>query len=488
MRKYIIVLLLVCLSASLSYAQTIICEKQGSTAAQLGEGNAAVSFVSTQSDWVIKPIKGDTEQPRSKTSDGKKYIYEFQMNVSKDHERTYILGRKGSAITDQCVVKSLRPGIRVTFNLEEQADTLNRIEAKLSSSTGVYPVEGKACVEITTSVKQLEVMTGWPKEETISANGAKIINIFVDVQQLNRMEAKRDSLSAVMKRLEDADDYENMEGVMNTINKLEDDYDALAELTIGGQGIKGVPIQLTDLSVKEKRRYAVISISETFESLLAHARDMYAEYPLHTDYNYYEAARIAYEKAINHNDCPHELREAIRAEQDTILSLRRKTFAIEKAAARVQKYEAEKGFESDEVFKYLGGQINVINMILKYHPEISQFVTIKQSLIERAQKHPQGKTLDGYESVTHQREKISGTISFKNEYMSIPFNKLRVYASTTKNIQDSKSRIICKVNDDGTYSAVKPEGMDPLYIYVTGEKNEAHFVPSGTTQMDIVIK
>ena len=61
--------------------------------------------------------------------------------------------------------------------------------------------------------------------------------------------------------------------------------------------------------------------------------------------------------------------------------------------------------------------------------------------------------------------------------MSIPFNKLRVYASTTKNIQDSKSRIICKVNDDGTYSAVKPEGMDPLYIYVTGEKNEAHFVP-----------
>lgn len=486
--KRLISLLSIMMTACGAYAQSIVCEKQGSTAVQLGEGKAAVSFVSSQSDWVIKSIKGDSEQPRSKSADGKKFVYEFRMDVSKDHERTYILGRKGSAITDQCVVKSLRPGIRVTFNLEEQADTLQRIEAQLGSSPGVYPVEGKACVEITTAVKGLTITTGWPMQESVSSNGARVINVIVDVNELKRLESSRDSLATVMKKLEDADDYENMEGVMKAINELEAKYNVRAEMTIGGKGIKGIPIQLADLGMKEKRRYAVVSITETFESLFTHAEELYAAFPNHAEFSYFEAAQLAYKAAFEHNDCPHDTRENIRTKRDTLLSIRNNIYLIEAVAAKSKKAETEKGFECDEVYKYLGSEMNYINRLLSYHPEMKAVKELKSQLVERIQSHPKGKFKSGEETIMHKRETLSGHVSFKSKYISIPFERMRVYATSSPKIADSKSRIIGKVNEDGTYSVVKPDGITPLYVYVTGEKDNAHFVAEGTTTLDIIIK
>ena len=94
----------------------------------------------------------------------------------------------------------------------------------------------------------------------------------------------------------------------------------------------------------------------------------------------------------------------------------------------------------------------------------------------------------GEETIMHKRETLSGHVSFKSKYISIPFERMRVYATSSPKIADSKSRIIGKVNEDGTYSVVKPDGITPLYVYVTGEKDNAHFVAEGTTTLDIIIK
>ena len=169
-------------------------------------------------------------------------------------------------------------------------------------------------------------------------------------------------------------------------------------------------------------------------------------------------------------------------------SIRRTTLLIEKAETAAKKAEAEKGFNSAEVYKYLSGELRFINRLLKYHPEITGLQSLRNNVIKRSQEHPEGKEKDGEETIVHQRETLSGKVSFKNEYAAIPFNRMKVYASTSPKIQDAKSSIIGKVNEDGTYSVVKPVGMSPLYIYVTGEKNDAHYVPTGTTTLDIVIK
>ena len=168
-------------------------------------------------------------------------------------------------------------------------------------------------------------------------------------------------------------------------------------------------------------------------------------------------------------------------------SLRRNTYLIEAAEAKAKEYENKKGFECDEVYKYLSGELRFANRILQSHPEITGIMNIKERVLARLRSHPKGQNVVET-TVTKQRETISGTISFKNEYMTIPFQNMRVFATTSSKIKDGQSRKIANVKTDGTYNAVKPDGMDPLYIYVTGEKDDAHYVPKGTTTMDIIVK
>ena len=244
-------------------------------------------------------------------------------------------------------------------------------------------------------------------------------------------------------------------------------------------------------SVESGRTYRMFvehpNLEKSFDEILAIAKDYYKEYPSHTESSYYDAARIAYDNAINHNDCPQNLRESLRVEHDTIAILRRNTYLIEAAEAKANQFEKEKGFDCDEVYRYLGGVIRFADRILTSHPEITGIQKIKDNTMARLHKHPKGHTIVET-TVTKQRETISGYISFKNEYMSIPYNKMRVYATSSPKIKNGQSRMIAYVNADGTYSAVKPDGFDPLYIYVTGEKDNAHHVPEGVTSMNILVK
>ena len=229
------------------------------------------------------------------------------------------------------------------------------------------------------------------------------------------------------------------------------------------------------------------NLEKSFEDLLEVAKDYYKNYTSHTESSYYDAAKIAYDKAIEHNDCPHNMRELIRAERDTMASLRRNTYLIEAADAKARQFEKEKGFDSDEVYKYLSGELRFANRILMSHPEITGINDIKEHVLARLQTHPKGQNIVET-TVTKQRETISGTISFKNEYMAIPFKNMRVFATSSPKIKGGQSHKIADVKADGSYSAVKPDGINPLYIYVTGEKDNAHYIPQGTTSMDIIVK
>lgn len=231
----------------------------------------------------------------------------------------------------------------------------------------------------------------------------------------------------------------------------------------------------------------VPNLSASYDELIGIAREYYANYATHTESSYYDAARLAYDKAIEHNDCPQDMRESIRVERDTMASLRRNTYLIEAAEAKAKQFEKEKGFNCDEVYKYLSGELRFANRILRSHPEITGINEIKEHVLSRLRTHPKGQNIVET-TVTKQRETISGSISFKNEYMAIPFQNMRVFATSTPNIKGGQSRKIANVKADGTYSAVKPDGIDPLYIYVTGEKDDAHYVPKGTTSMDIIVK
>ena len=168
--------------------------------------------------------------------------------------------------------------------------------------------------------------------------------------------------------------------------------------------------------------------------------------------------------------------------------LRRNTYLVEAAEKKAKEFEREKGFDSDDVFKYLGGEIGFIDRILKAHPEMAVFNSLRSDVAQKLSRHPKSKIKDGEEVIMRKRETISGTVSFKNEYMAIPFERMKIYATSSSEIKNGQSRMIGKVNADGTFNVVKPDGINPLYIYVSGEKDDAHYVSAGTTSIDIIVK
>lgn len=245
----------------------------------------------------------------------------------------------------------------------------------------------------------------------------------------------------------------------------------------------GNPIPIEGKSVY-RIELDVPTIATTFEELIDIAREYSRNYPEHTESSYYLAGVTAYDQAIGHNDCPQTERDAIYEERNRLAAIRKTSFFRERSDTLARKAEAEKGFESDETYKYLSGEYKFISKLVEEHPEVSGFGTIMEEVRQRLLKHPKASDIVRQE-VTMQRQQITGRVSFKNEYEAIPFNTLNVYASATSKIDPKNCRLIGHVRANGTFTIVVPDDMK--YIFVDGEKKNAHLVSPSDTTLDIII-
>ena len=487
MRIIKLTILVVCLAAFgvETSAQSIVCKKLSAKAeSNLGENTASVMFVSPKGDWVIKSLKEEKPLDSRRNPDGAGFVYESLVDVSTYKECTFILGRQGSAITDQCVSKGLRSGMRVIYSIDEEADTLSRIEAQRNNATGVYPDAGKGCVEITTTLNNLNVVTDWPKTEDKSVNGARVIKVVVDVERLGIMRGELDSLSQVMQQMEKDNDYLNMAPLAERLNSVQAQYDRYEEITLGGKGVKPLALSLADLAMKERRRYAVIAITESFEALLAHARALRAAIPQHVDNGHYDATRIAYDKALEHKDAPPADLETIRNERNEVAALRKMIWLMWRAGDMAAEAEKTQGLESEEVYKKLLAKYNIAGKLIKENPQIQGLQAVREETYERLKKHPMfyNKT----EVVeTHHRQVITGkVVAGDNFYMSVP--GLRVYSVRYpgKIKSGDAKQEIGRIKPDGTFSIALPEPTS--YIYIEGEKMSRH-IDSTTSDMGTLV-
>lgn len=291
-------------------AQTIECTKVG-TEPQAGiiGANAIVRFVSVDDRWVIKPVakKNVKDGEMKHTTVAGKHCYDFLVDVMNDRERTYIISKQGSPLSEQVVAKNLRRGTCVTYNIKEVADTLDRIELQENGSRGVYPKDGYACVEITTAIDGLVVGTAWSKEEKKTASGARAIEVIVNVSELKAVKAQIDSLAAIVADMEAKGDYINMEGALKLQEEKEKWYAEHTTIELGGEGIKALSLPLADVSQKERLRYAVVAMkmSECL-SLMDEAASLYK------NMKYGEAKRV-YASALQSKDVTPSLAQTIKA-------------------------------------------------------------------------------------------------------------------------------------------------------------------------------
>lgn len=466
---------------------------------QMGGLGRAV-FIATTADLMIKTSDEEYECSRA-VADGDKYRYTIDIDVSAGNKRVFIVTKAGTPLVGKSSQFMFNKDEICYFDISQPTTILGKAVETISSKSyflpGIHPTE--ALIEINSGIK-LEVNYSeflHATHKTALRNGTYIDSLIFDVPRLAALQHLADSLQGVYEKLSASATSEWTDKQWDNLEKLRLKAEKAAEIsgkaaivTIRGNGTNTLTINeelIRRLTPKDKLTYGILVGGNSFDDLLVTARKYYNEYPSHTESSYYDAAKIAYDAAINHNDCPYVTRDSLRAEYDVVADIRKKSYLIEIADKKAIDAERQYGFESKEVFRYLGAQVHFIDSIMHKYPEIKGFQMLKDEALSRLGKHPLSKVNNGTEDVTRSREILKGSVSFKHESMAIPFNEMSIYATKSPKIKGSNNVRIGWVKADGTFSVVKPDGFDPLYIYVSGEKGKAHFVPKGTTTIDIIV-
>ncbi|MBQ7511419.1 MAG: hypothetical protein IJU11_01590 [Prevotella sp.] len=497
-----------------STAVNVTEQKPAKSDASLGTTSVAV-FLSKNNNLVISTNDPNDRVGLAQRQANGQYQTEVTCDMSKGggSKRTYTVVIKNTSLQTR-VDKVMQAGKRFTFLVEEAEHMLTFWWPETKNVAYTGQAQGKSCVEFQApadlqnlTVKYSDNM-GARQLPTRSERGMAIVGLEIDCKTLKQTMTDKLRLEGEIAQLQQQFDQLH---ATNDANAGKEGYDIEAgekkeeELTarieelqgkvpniyiiLTGKSCNQVPLSEERIRQLQEATYKLtVGVNDAmahepgFEDLLSQAREYYRTYPSHGEYNFYDAARIAYNKTL---DCaPDDQKDAIRAELDTLLSIRRNIYLIDKAEEKAQGFEKEKGFTDPDVYKYLAGAVRFCDRILTYHPEITPIHTTKQRIMARVSQHPSSKT-QVTETVTRQRQAITGTVSFKNQYRAIPFAEMRVYATTTAKIANGKSHVIGKVNADGTFSVIKPDGKD--YIYVSGEKDNAHYI-GGTSHIDIIVK
>ena len=439
-------------------------------------GKASIVFVAKTDELVIEATNvNDHTPPTIKKNANGQFEYIFLIDVTKNNERKFSIQR--STYKTELTKKGLKPNVRLTWEVEGPAawENMEKFLKLVEQSTGkdVHLVQNEACIRFITEVEDLEITPDkhlkFKKEVSKSATGAKIVDIIIDTKTLGALKAKNGK------------DYQAI--LANTI-------------TIKGDGTNELHVptdQIENLVSAAMIPYAIepairtVFKEKTFDELLAIARKFYNERSGHTESSYYNAARIAYENALKHTDCPQGILSQLQAEQGKILDLRKFTFYKEHCDSLVSVYTQQEGYNSDNVYKYLGGAHQFAEKLANENPDIPGFVTLCDEALTRMQQHPNydGPKHDG--SSTQRPKKVSGHVSFAKEYLKRPFNTLSVYGTSfngkVKDVPEGKSKMVGQVKSDGSFSVVLPEGME--YIYIGGENKKTHRVYGNTLDIEI---
>lgn len=517
MKQRILLLLLpfLCLSVCAQEAVSVSeLTELAQTDVALGQKSVAVFLSKTNNLVITSSNTADVVSLARRQADGR-YAVEVACDVSEqgvNQRRTFSVLIKNTSLKSS-KAKTMKAGRRFYFEVT-QADHM--LDFWWPEKNGLYAIAGKSCVEfhVPIDVKGLKLRfpdgIGARQLDDRTENGLNILSLEIDAKQLEAyiadMEARQKAADAAELAYQKCKDEVNAnlgkKGFDLTAAEVKEqqlersmqeavDKVPVLSIVLYGDNTNQVALGLDKVKLLTQPKFKLnvgvndaLRHGDSFDGLLAKAREYYQNYPAHTESSYFDAARIAYDNAIGHDDCPQGQRDALREERNKMAAIRQKTYFVEKCDTMARQFEAQKGFECEEVYKYLGGQHKFLTELMQDYPELTGLRPIDAAVEARLNQHPKTK-VTVKETVTVKRQIVSGKVSFKNEYVARPFNTLKVYSSPTSKIDRTRSKLIGSVNADGTYSVILPD--DTLYIYVTGEK-EAHYVGSGTSKLDIVIK
>lgn len=463
-------------------------------------GLARAVFMSTTADLMIKTTDDEYECSKP-VVDGDSYKYTIDIDVSTGKTRVFVVTKAGTPLRGKSRQFIFNKNEVCYFEVGQPKTILGKASETINSKAyflpGNHPT--KALIEINSGIK-LDISYSeylHVQHRTALRNGTYIDSLIFEVPRLAALQQYADSLQHAFDRLSASSNSSWTEKQWQELEKLEAKKNKAAEIsagaaliTIQGNGTNMLTINeelVRRLTPKDKLTYGILVVETSFDDLLATAKRYLADYPKHVESSYYDAAKIAYDNAIQHNDCPQKVRDTLRMEYDLLAEIRKNSFYAETADKKAAEAE-RRGVGCEEILKYLGAEVKFIDRLLDSHPEIIGYHDRRREVLTKIESLPCSKVADGTETIQHNRETLSGTVRFKHEYMAVPFSEMKVYATTSKKIKGSQSRFVGFVNADGTFGIVKPDNFEPLYIYLSGEKGDAHYVPKGMTKINITVK
>ena len=162
-------------------------------------GKTSFVFESKIKDLVItSSINSDEQKPQAKSVGGN---YQYEFTVTADRKRTFTVTKYGTAYS-ATVTKLPLKNRRFYFTVDEIP---NPIMLENQSGRGdLYPVERKACIQITSPLNDLHVsyskkLGARLKKET-APSGATLIKLEIDMDSLNKY---RGSLNSIQNRYDE---------------------------------------------------------------------------------------------------------------------------------------------------------------------------------------------------------------------------------------------------------------------------------------------
>lgn len=385
----------------------------------------------------------------------------------------------------------------MTVLVEELADNDRRIEIQeLDVKSNLHPVEGEACVELLSQIKNLKVENKYCKiSKSVSSNGADVFNITIDIKQLQQIRHQLDSISEVLGKINDKglnvteEEAELLSRLPMQIEKMENQYEEMKNIVVYGTNIKMLEIPIDGLGAKQKINYSIVELTKaielSYEQLLATAEEYFMNYANQSQSSYFEAGASAYKAVLDHKDCPTELRDSFNIKRNKLLDIRKFTYFIEKADDKWKMLSEQKGFADEEVYKYLNGaRLQCKKMLAKY-PEMILYQPILETLEQKTSEHPQS-TYVKMEKEIKMHPVIEGTVT-KGRGWFMPVEGLRIYGAYKKdfNMRDIKDWMLPLDRvKNGKYTVVLKQPY--TYLYFEGEKS-ARPINGTISEMNVIL-
>lgn len=273
------------------------------------DGKASAVFISSMGDLVI--VSNRQNDVFTQKQNGQIYEYEVLIDVKggDNGDRTFKVMRKNSALTKEIKKIFKQANQRYYFKVEEVANpiVLNEQGGRGES----YFEEGKACVEFTTTLENLQVKYP-PKlpctiKHSTSEAGAYITSVIIDMVTLDkvRKEAKEtaeayNELDQKLQTMMEASESEWAQ--LDTLEKkaeiAEAAFTAISYLTVYTKESNQLYVPIEELGFKQKVQYGILSLREkvyerSYVQYIASASEAEKSRRFNTAQQFYEQAANA---------------------------------------------------------------------------------------------------------------------------------------------------------------------------------------------------